>query len=164
VNVRRKAGRVLEETASVSGSASGKVKRQAERRLERSRNATTAAVPLTEANATAFSISVRDERALRRSGTRVGRGGRHLRYALHFHFVRKSHRHRIFFRQTYVVKKSLSFPIAPRVAQFARTNVPSFCLIHRTSLPGSNSVDTNACGNKLQERLKSPDGRGRSAA
>jgi hypothetical protein len=37
---------------------------QAERRLERSRNATTAAVPLTEANATAFSILCRDERTL----------------------------------------------------------------------------------------------------
>ena len=35
---------------------------QAERRLERSRNATTAAVPLTEANATAFSI-IRPRRA-----------------------------------------------------------------------------------------------------
>jgi hypothetical protein len=49
--------------ASVSGSARRKSEVQAERRLERSRNATTAAVPLTEANATAFSISVRDERA-----------------------------------------------------------------------------------------------------
>jgi hypothetical protein len=36
---------------------------QAERRLERSRNVTTAAVPLTEANATAFILSVRDGRA-----------------------------------------------------------------------------------------------------
>jgi len=60
---------------------------QAERRLELSRNATTAAVPLTEANATAFSISVRDERALQGCVTRVGRGGQLLRCTLHFHFA-----------------------------------------------------------------------------
>jgi hypothetical protein len=112
---------------------------QAERRLERSRNATTAAVPLTEANATAFSFSARDERALRRSGTRAGRGGRHLRYALHFHSVRKSHRHRVFFRQTHPMKASSS---------------------HRASLPGSNcrltrmSIEINC-----RKWLKLPDGR-----
>jgi hypothetical protein len=63
------------------------------------------------------------------------------------------------------MKASASFPIAPKVAQFARINVPSSCLTHRARvcLPGSDcrltrmSMEIN-CRN----RLTPPDGRGHS--
>ena len=60
---------------------------QAERRLERSRNATTAAVPLTEATAHAVNkmplttdargVSDRADEGARSNEARVGRGGHH---------------------------------------------------------------------------------------
>jgi hypothetical protein len=57
---------------------------QAERRLERSRNATTAAVPLTEANATAF-FHFRPRRA-RVTGLCNARWSRRAIFALHTSF------------------------------------------------------------------------------
>jgi hypothetical protein len=126
---------------------------QTERRLERSRNVTTAAVPLTEANATAFFISDGDERALCRSGTRAGRGGRYLRDALHFHFVRKSHRHRIFFRQIYGMKKSFhlcrppSFSFCSEIEQILHF-IPANSLRENVIFISGCAQDGAICSNK----------------
>src|ERR1017187_1213371 len=62
------------------------------------------------------------------------------------------------------MKASSSFSIAPRMAQFARINLPSCCLTHGASLPGSICrltrlrVEINC-----RQRLTPPDGRGRPA-
>ncbi len=60
------------------------------------------------------------------------------------------------------MKASLSFPIAPRMAQFARTNMRSFCPKYRTT------ISLWRCNNRrmrmhreinCRKRMESPDGR-----